>query len=92
MTDTSGRDRTTLVGRFLHDARESNRALSIYLVNGYQLKGEVVEFDEESMLVNHKDTYQMVMRSAVASIYPLPDPKQKSDGWWRGYTPETAET
>ena len=57
----------------------------MYLVNGFQLKGEIVAFDEETILFNHKNVHQLVMRSGVASMYPIPSSRQGANDWWRGY-------
>lgn len=75
----------TLAERFLRDARESQWPLSLYLVNGFQLKGKILAFDEETILFQHRDVHQLVMRPAVAGMYPLP--KEDSDEWWREYSP-----
>ena len=63
--------------------------MSAYLVNGFQLKGEVLEFDEETILFKVKDACQLVMRSAVASIYPVRDSKRPDNEWWHSYVSES---
>ena len=78
----------TIADRFLQDARNSRKSVSLYLVSGYQLKGEVVEFDAKSILFKHKDTCQIVVRSAVTSMYPLLKSKEDAASWWRQYTSE----
>ena len=35
----------SIMDRFLEDSRATGRQVSLYLVSGYQLKGQVVEFD-----------------------------------------------
>jgi host factor-I protein len=74
-----------LTDRYLAEAREGGLPSSLYLVNGFQLKGEVMEFDDESVLFKHKGVHQLVMRSAVASMYPLAKTRQGEDEWWRAY-------
>ena len=75
----------TMADRFLEDARESGTPLSVYLVSGFQLKGEVVDFDEAAILFNHRGTHQMVMRTAVANMYPLGMAKGAGEPWWTRY-------
>jgi host factor-I protein len=75
----------TLADRFLEDARDAALLVSVYLVSGFQLKGNVVEFDKEAILFIHKNVHQLVMRSAVASIYPSAKPKDGADEWWQPY-------
>lgn len=86
MNETTTHQTAPLADRFLKDARGTRMSVSLYLVNGYQLKGEIIEFDEGSILFKHKDTHQVVMRSAVASMYPLPKSRGYADKWWRHYT------
>ena len=69
---TKGKSRKTkIVDRFLTEMRDGKVTASLYLVSGYQLKGEVLEFDEEAVLFSHKGTPQIVMRAAVSTMYPL---------------------
>ena len=88
MADSAKDERATLADRLLKDMRDARRPVSIYLVSGFQLKGEVVEFDQQTILFKLKDAHQLVMRSAVASMYPLKDAKLAADEWWRGYKSE----
>ena len=76
-----------LADRLLTELRDTQQDASLYLVNGFQMKGEVVEFDDESVLFKHKDVHQLVMRSAVASMYPLSRTSQGEDEWWRALAP-----
>ena len=86
MAETTENKAALLADRFLKDARDCQMSVSLYLVNGFQLKGEIVEFDAQAILFKHKDTCQIVIRSAVASMYPLPKSKEHADHWWRPYT------
>ena len=79
--------------RFFEDARDSHEHVSVYLVNGFQLKGEVVSFDEEMILFKRMRTgracghvgHQLVQRSAVAVMYPLLKSTSQAEEWWRDY-------
>ena len=79
----------TMADRLLEDMRDTQRAMSTYLVNGFQLKGTVVGFDEATILIKVKEAHQLVMRSAVASMYPLPDSRHELDEWWLKYTEDS---
>ena len=89
MPETRNGKSASLADRLLEEARSNRRSVSLYLVSGFQLKGEVVEFDKSTVLFKHKDTYQLVMRSAIATMYPVPGPKADTDAWWRGYVSDT---
>ena len=77
-------DQQTLVDRFLTDMRDSQATVSIYLVSGFQLKGEVVQADSDAILFKHRGVHQLVMRSAVATMYPVGQRGQDGAEWWRG--------
>ena len=87
MSDTQANESKTIADRFLKNARDNHRTASLYLTSGFQLKGQIVDFDREAILFNHKSVHQLVMRSAVATMFPVPDSKQSADEWWGEYTP-----
>jgi host factor-I protein len=82
MADTEGRVGGSLVDRLMAEMRSNHRIVSVYLVNGFQLKGEIVDFDQEAILVKVKDAHQLVMRSGVASMYPIQGSSVNSEDWW----------
>ena len=75
----------TLADRLLEEVRRNRQPVSVYLVSGFQLKGEVLEFDADTVLLKHKDGAQLIMRSAIATMYPLGDAKHDASEWWRDY-------
>ena len=82
VSDTQANGGKTIADRFLKDALDSHRTASIYLTSGFQLKGEIVGFDREAILFNHKNVHQLVMRTAVATMALVPDSTQSTPGWW----------
>lgn len=50
MSERRLNDTAPFTDRFLEDARDTHQRVSVYLVNGFQLKGEVVTFDEDTIL------------------------------------------
>ena len=88
----SNNEERSLAERFLSEARASRRGISLYLLSGFQLKGEVVEVDSDTILFKHRGVHQLVMRSAVATMYPVPTSNQANDDWWRHYVSEDAQS
>jgi len=82
----------SLAEQFLADMLDRHQPLSVYLVNGFQFKGEVVAFDEETVLFKHKDVHQLIMRAAVATMYPLAGSQGDASEWWRSYAPLPADS
>ncbi len=85
MSKRTTNDATTLANRFLTDMCETHEQVSMYLVSGFQLKGEVTAFDDDTILFKRKNMHQIVMRSAVAVMYPLSGSKSAPGAWWRNY-------
>lgn len=85
MSERTTKQATTLANQFLTDVRETHELVSMYLVSGFQLKGEVMAFDDDTILFKRKDMHQLVMRSAVAVMYPLSRSKDAPGEWWRNY-------
>ena len=90
MSSTTRKGDATLTERLLQEARDAHRPVSIYLVSGFQMKGDVVDFDHEAVLFKHKNVHQLIMRSGVASMFPLPNANRGEGDWWREYVPTTA--
>lgn len=60
----------------------------MYLVNGFQLKGEVIEYDAEAVLFKHKEVHQLINRSAITTMYPVSASKGPPAEWWKGLRPK----
>ncbi len=55
---------------FLNCARKERVALTIYLINGFQLKGIVRGFDSYSILFESEGKINMVYKHAISTIQP----------------------
>ena len=75
----------TMVDRLLAEAQNTQQLVSIYLVSGFQMKGLITDFDRDTILFKHKEAHQLVMRAAVATMYPLPISKENGRQWWEEY-------
>lgn len=56
---------------FLNQVRKENVPVTIYLVNGFQLKGHVRGFDNFTVILEHEGKQQMVYKHAISTISPL---------------------
>ena len=54
---------------FLHQLRGEHVPVSIYLVNGIKLKGQIESFDQYVVLLRNTVT-QMVYKHAISTIVP----------------------
>lgn len=56
---------------FLNQARKENMPLTIFLVNGYQIKGVIRSFDNFTVLLEVDGKQQLVYKHAVSTIIPM---------------------
>ena len=60
-----------LQDNFLNIARKEDMMLTVFLVNGYQIKGTVRSFDNFTILLNVDNKQQLVYKHAVSTIIPF---------------------
>ncbi|HEX3031332.1 MAG TPA: RNA chaperone Hfq [Bacillota bacterium] len=56
---------------FLNQVRKENIPVTIYLVNGFQLKGMVKGFDNFTVILELEGKQQMVYKHAISTVAPL---------------------
>lgn len=56
---------------FLNQVRKENVPVTIYLVNGFQLKGLVKGFDNFTVILDIEGKQQMVYKHAISTIAPF---------------------
>ncbi len=55
---------------FLNQVRKENIAVSIHLINGFQLKGNVKGFDNFTVILDTMGKQQLVYKHAISTITP----------------------
>lgn len=56
---------------FLNEARKENMPLTVYLVNGFQMRGTVAAFDSFTVLLLTEGRQQLIYKHAISTIAPL---------------------
>jgi len=56
---------------FLNQVRKEHVAVTIYLTNGFQLKGMVKGFDNFTVILEAEGKQQMVYKHAISTISPI---------------------
>ncbi len=56
---------------FLNQVRKENIPVTIYLINGFQLKGNVKGFDNFTVILEVDGKQQMVYKHAISTIAPM---------------------
>ena len=56
---------------FLNQVRKEHIAVTIYLTNGFQLKGMVKGFDNFTVILESDGKQQMIYKHAISTISPV---------------------
>lgn len=71
---------------FLNQVRKEGIPVTIYLVNGFQLKGMIQGFDNFTIILDSNGKQQLIYKHAVSTITPSKvvsfniNPEQKKEG------------
>ena len=60
-----------LQDNFLNEARRKNIPITIYLVNGFQMRGTVAGFDSFTLVLESEGRQQLIYKHAISTIAPL---------------------
>ena len=56
---------------FLTRARKQNVPVTLFLVNGFQLRGNVTGFDSFTVVLDSEGKQQVIYKHAISTIVPL---------------------
>ena len=65
---------------FLNQARRESMLPTVFLVNGYQIKGIVRSFDNFTILLDVEGKQQLIYKHAVSTIIPLRNINLQAEG------------
>ena len=72
MTNMAGnKTMMNLQDSFLNHVRKENLPVVIYLVNGFQIRGQVRGFDNFTVIIENDGKQQLVYKHAVSTISPV---------------------
>ena len=60
-----------LQDRFLNQARKAAMPLTLFLMNGFQIRGVCTGFDSFTVIMNTEGRQQMIYKHAISTIVPL---------------------
>lgn len=63
--------KTNLQDVFLTKARKQNVPLTVFLVNGFQMRGTVNGFDSFSVVLMSEGKQQLIYKHAISTIVPV---------------------
>jgi len=56
---------------FLNKARANRLPLTVFLVNGFQMRGLVTGFDNFTVILDSEGKQQLIYKHAISTIVPL---------------------
>ncbi len=65
------KNQINLQDAFLNRIRKENILVTIFLLNGFQIKGLIKGFDNFTVLVDSENRQQMVYKHAISTITPM---------------------
>lgn len=55
---------------FLNKVRKDNNSITVFLLNGYQLKGQVKGFDNYTIVLESDGKQNLIYKHAISTIVP----------------------
>ena len=59
-----------LQDRFLNQARKDKTMLTLFLINGFQLRGTILSFDQFAVLLLSEGRQNLIYKHAISTIQP----------------------
>lgn len=56
---------------FLNQARRTKMALTVFLMNGFQLRGIVTGFDSFTVVLDSEGKQQLIYKHAISTMVPI---------------------
>lgn len=66
-----GKQQIILQDFFLNQIRKEGIPVTIYLINGFQLKGTLRGFDNFTVILESEGKQQMVYKHAISTVMPM---------------------
>lgn len=70
---------------YLEDVKTNSSNVVLYLMNGFQLRGKIVGFDDNSVVLDSDGKKQLIFKHAISTIAPFV-PGQTARQNTTGYT------
>ncbi len=59
-----------LQDRFLNQARKDKTPVTVFLMNGFQLRGTILSFDQFAVLILSEGRQNLIYKHAISTIQP----------------------
>lgn len=65
---------------FLNEARKERQLATVFLMNGFQMKGTIAGFDNFVVILVTEGRQQMIYKHAISTVVPAHPVKMQSQG------------
>lgn len=59
-----------LQDQILNGLRREKQVITVFLMNGFQMKGTVTGFDDFTVILDSEDKQQMIYKHAISTLIP----------------------
>ena len=59
-----------LQDRFLNQARRDRTPVTVFLINGFQMRGTILSFDQFAVLILSENRQNLIYKHALSTIQP----------------------
>ena len=59
-----------LQDRFLNQARRDRTTVTVFLINGFQMRGTILSFDQFAVLILSENRQNLIYKHAISTIQP----------------------
>ena len=67
--------------QFLDQARREKTGLTVFLMNGFQMRGVVTGYDSFTVVLDCEGKQELVYKHAISTIIPVRPTELKMEGW-----------
>jgi len=60
-----------LQDRFLNQARKDRTPVTVFLMNGFQMRGSILSFDQFAVLLLSEGRQNLIYKHAISTIQPV---------------------
>lgn len=77
---------TSVQDEFLSDAKTQGTPVVLYTINGFQIRGTIIDFDEVAILIESDMKRQMVYKHALSTVAPFQQsPGKEAQHGYKGW-------
>ena len=73
--------RTNVQDSFLTEAKNQQFPMVVYMMNGFQMRGKITDFDDFTIIVESDGKQQLLYKHAVSTVSPIYQKTDTGNRW-----------